>query len=119
MKDNAKKLVDNVKNPRMEPKQAPRRPPFYTFKQKKEIKEKMFQNKQQSPTEVTGELVKADCMNHGYRIISDIGEGAYAKVKLAEVLPSKLARNQIMADAAEQSGELKVLNLKLSLIFVY
>lgn len=59
--------------------------------------------------EVSSEATKTDCMNHGYRIIRTLGEGAYAKVKLAEVSASRLARNEEMSIKSEfTDGELQV-----------
>ena len=64
---------------------------------------------EQSPKELSTEGIKADCLNHGYRIIKTLGEGAYAKVKLAEVMASRLARNEAMSIQSEFSdGELQV-----------
>lgn len=54
------------------------------------------------------EVIRADCMSHGYKVEKTIGEGAYAKVKLAEVMPSKMARIPEMADYADYEGTLKV-----------
>ena len=42
------------------------------------------------------------------KIDKTVGEGAYAKVKLADVLPSKMARNADLADNADNDGNLKV-----------
>ena len=58
--------------------------------------------------EVASDVIRADCTNHGYMLDKTVGEGAYAKVKLAEVLPAKLARNQTLADIAEETGNLQV-----------
>jgi ribosomal protein L22 len=58
--------------------------------------------------EIVADVIHADCYNHGYRIEKTIGEGAYAKVKLAEVLPSKLARLPDMDSHIDHEGNLKV-----------
>ncbi|XP_071180268.1 serine/threonine-protein kinase MARK2-like [Mytilus edulis] len=61
------------------------------------------------PKERSSEDVKKECMTHGYRIIRTLGEGAYAKVKLAEVMARRLARNEAMSIQSEYSdGELQV-----------
>ncbi|KAJ8312732.1 hypothetical protein KUTeg_010105 [Tegillarca granosa] len=71
-------------------------------------KRSMFECKTPDPKELSSEIIKADCLNHGYRLIRTLGEGAYAKVKLAEVMPSKLARNEAMSELAADTGELQV-----------
>ncbi|XP_060582113.1 serine/threonine-protein kinase MARK1-like isoform X2 [Ruditapes philippinarum] len=58
--------------------------------------------------EIVADVIHADCYNHGYRIEKTIGEGAYAKVKLAEALPSKLARLPDMDSHIDHEGNLKV-----------
>lgn len=82
---------------------------------KKSVKDKspfnkrpLFLNEPRSNKEISSDVIRADCMNHGYRLGKTIGEGAYAKVKLAEVLPAKLARNQTLADLAEETDCLQV-----------
>lgn len=71
----------------------------------------IFEQHNQNPKEISAEIIKADCMNHGYRLDGTIGEGAYAKVKLAHILAGKLARNRNMSEIVEESGELKVSKL--------
>ena len=61
----------------------------------------IFLHEQRSNKEISKDIIRADCMNHGYRIEKSVGEGAYAKVKSAEVLPAKLARNETLAELAE------------------
>ncbi|XP_060064733.1 uncharacterized protein LOC132545081 [Ylistrum balloti] len=68
----------------------------------------IFEHQSKSQSDRTTDLVNADCTNHGYRLSDPLGEGAYAKVKKAEVMPSKLARNQVMADIAGESGKMDV-----------
>ncbi|XP_069136547.1 serine/threonine-protein kinase MARK2-like [Argopecten irradians] len=68
----------------------------------------IFEHKNKSQSDRSTDLVNADCTNHGYRLTGTLGEGAYAKVKKAEVMPSKLARNQTMSDIAGESGKLEV-----------
>ncbi|XP_033747149.1 serine/threonine-protein kinase MARK2-like [Pecten maximus] len=68
----------------------------------------IFEYKTQSQSDRSTDLVNADCTNHGYHLTDALGEGAYAKVKKAEVMPSKLARNQTMADIAGESGKMDV-----------
>ena len=63
----------------------------------------IFLHEQRSNKEISKDIIRADCMNHGYRVEKSIGEGAYAKVKSAEVLPAKLARNQTLAELAEET----------------
>ena len=63
----------------------------------------IFRHEQRSNKEISRDIIRADCMNHGYRLEKTIGEGAYAKVKSAEVLPSKLARNETLAELAEET----------------
>ncbi|XP_045172121.2 uncharacterized protein LOC123534106 [Mercenaria mercenaria] len=59
-------------------------------------------------SEIAADVIRADCIKRGYHIGKTIGEGAYAKVKLAEVLPSKIARFPDMAEHADNEGNLKV-----------
>lgn len=80
-----------------------------------QIKQSLFEHHSQNPKELSNEIIKADCMNHGYRLDGTIGEGAYAKVKLAHILAGKLARNPTMSDIVEESGELKVMVFDLGL----
>ncbi|OWF41153.1 serine/threonine-protein kinase MARK2-like [Mizuhopecten yessoensis] len=68
----------------------------------------IFEHKSKSQSDRTTDLVNADCINHGYRLADILGEGAYAKVKKADIMPSKLARNQTMADIAGDSGQMEV-----------
>lgn len=68
----------------------------------------IFEHKSQLQSVRTSDLVNADCVNHGYRLTDTLGEGAYAKVRKADVMPSKLAKNQTMADIAGDSGEMQV-----------
>ena len=72
-------------------------------------KHSIFVAEPRQQKEIASDVIRADCMNHGYRLDKSIGEGAYAKVKLAEVLPAKLARNQTLADIAEETGNLQVI----------
>lgn len=59
--------------------------------------------------EVESDAAKTECMNHGYRLIRTLGEGAYAKVKLADVSASRLARNEEMSVMSQfTDGELQV-----------
>lgn len=71
-------------------------------------KDSIFVTPPRNFSAIDADVIHADCMNHGYRIEKIIGEGAYAKVKLAEVLQSKLARNPDMAEQADYDGNLKV-----------
>lgn len=71
-------------------------------------KDSLFVTPPRNFSAIDADVIRADCMNHGYRIEKVIGEGAYAKVKLAEVLQSKLARNPSMAEQADYDGNLKV-----------
>ena len=54
------------------------------------------------------EAIRSDCHKHGYLVENTIGEGAYAKVKLAEVTPQKMLRIPDMAEYADYEGTLKV-----------
>ena len=76
----------------------------------------IFVSEPRSHKEVVSDVIWADCMNHGYKLEKSIGEGAYAKVKLAEVLPAKLARNQTLAEIAEETGVLQVIHAVLGLV---
>ena len=58
--------------------------------------------------QISSETIASDCSAHGYTVIKTIGAGAYAKVKLAEATPSKLARNPDLAEHADDDGNVKV-----------
>ncbi|KAK3083089.1 hypothetical protein FSP39_013688 [Pinctada imbricata] len=79
-----------------------------TAGQKGTGKKNLFEYKGNSAADVSAETVKKDLMNHGYRVIRTIGEGAYAKVKLAEVMASKIARVEAMGELTNDEGELQV-----------
>lgn len=88
-----------------------RKPPTCKYHRYKSVKSRsIFEYKTQNASEIASEIVHADLINHGYRLVKTLGEGAYAKVKLAEVMPSRLARNQILADLADD-GEIQVCEL--------
>ena len=82
--DNHKRILNSAK--------AEKQPPS--------LRDSIFKAPARNYKEIAEDVIRADCMNHGYRIEKTIGEGAYAKVKLAEVLPSKIARNEKLADVA-------------------
>ncbi|ESO97941.1 hypothetical protein LOTGIDRAFT_103379 [Lottia gigantea] len=67
----------------------------------------VFVNKQPDHRELASEIIRSDCINKGYRVVKSLGSGAYAKVKLAEVSVSKLARHASMADHLD-TGNLQV-----------
>ncbi|CAC5410437.1 Testis-specific serine/threonine-protein kinase 5,Testis-specific serine/threonine-protein kinase 1,Hormonally up-regulated neu tumor-associated kinase homolog B [Mytilus coruscus] len=80
-----------------------------TEQRQKTKSKSIFESGPTTPKDWSPENVKKDCMNHGYRIIKTLGEGAYAKVKLAEVMARRLARNEEMSIKSEFSdGELQV-----------
>lgn len=85
-------------------------------KQTSPRKESIFVTPPRDPKDVAEDVIHADCMNHGYRVERTVGEGAYAKVKLAEVLTSKLARNLEMCEHVDNDGNCKV---KINQIFYY
>lgn len=68
----------------------------------------VFANPEKNLSQLAAEVIRADCLKHGYLVGNTIGEGAYAKVKLAEVIPSKMARMPDMTDFADYEGSLKV-----------
>ncbi|KAL4224236.1 hypothetical protein ACF0H5_017689 [Mactra antiquata] len=77
-------------------------------KQSSPRKESIFITPTRDYTDISEDVIHADCFNHGYRVEKTVGEGAYAKVKLAEVLTSKLARNPSMCEHVDTEGNFKV-----------
>lgn len=75
---------------------------------KSKADDNIFASNPRNFNQLTASVIRADCLKHGYKVEKTIGEGAYAKVKLAEVLPSKMARNPEMAEFADDDGILKV-----------
>eukprot|EP00105_Crassostrea_gigas_P034289 XP_019918437.1 PREDICTED: MAP/microtubule affinity-regulating kinase 3-like [Crassostrea gigas] len=68
----------------------------------------IFEIAPRDPNYISTDTVKTELYHHGYRVIKSVGEGAYAKVKLAEVMANKLARNEALADMVETTNALTV-----------
>ncbi|XP_052717620.1 serine/threonine-protein kinase MARK2-like [Crassostrea angulata] len=68
----------------------------------------IFEIAPRDPNYISTDTVKTELYHHGYRVIKSVGEGAYAKVKLAEVMAKKLARNEALADMVETTNALTV-----------
>lgn len=69
----------------------------------------LFKNEPENTKLRASDVIRSECLNHGYRLEDNtLGEGAYAKVKLAEVLSGKLARNKIMAEIVDEMGDFEV-----------
>ncbi|XP_048740379.2 testis-specific serine/threonine-protein kinase 5-like [Ostrea edulis] len=69
------------------------------------------------------DIIKSELYQHGYRFVKFLGQGGYAKVVLAEIMPGKLARYKADADstgnACVLSVAIKVINkLKVSKDFL-
>ncbi|XP_061198065.1 serine/threonine-protein kinase MARK2-like [Saccostrea echinata] len=76
-------------------------------------KNSIFENTLLNPKNISADIVKKELYEHGYRSIKPLGEGAYAKVRLAEVIPSKLARNDVIA---HQAGDARVFLVAIKVI---
>ncbi|XP_062614346.1 serine/threonine-protein kinase MARK2-like isoform X2 [Saccostrea cucullata] len=76
-------------------------------------KNSIFENTHLDSKCVSADIVKKELYDHGYRSIKPVGEGAYAKVRLAEVMPSKLARNDVLAN---QAGDASVFLVAIKVI---
>eukprot|EP00918_Siedleckia_nematoides_P023942 GHVU01051651.1.p1 GENE.GHVU01051651.1~~GHVU01051651.1.p1 ORF type:complete len:584 (-),score=65.06 GHVU01051651.1:124-1875(-) len=51
---------------------------------------------------------RADCRMHGYHVGKSLGEGAYAKVRLATIMPEKLKGDPRIADIVKRAGHEQV-----------
>ncbi|XP_048257092.1 testis-specific serine/threonine-protein kinase 1-like isoform X1 [Haliotis rufescens] len=80
-------------------------------------KGQLFSCKSQTAKETESEIVMTECLGRGYRLLGKtLGEGAYAKVSLAEVSAAKLARCKGLSDTVDGSNPfvaIKVINKKL------
>ena len=68
----------------------------------------IFEIEPRDPNNISSDIVKKELYHHGYRVVKSVGEGAYAKVKLAEVMASKIARNEALAELAENTSDVTV-----------
>nr|XP_022341133.1 sucrose non-fermenting protein kinase 1-like isoform X2 [Crassostrea virginica] len=68
----------------------------------------IFEIEPRDPNNISTDIVKKELYHHGYRVVKSVGEGAYAKVKLAEVMASKIARNEALAELAENTSDVTV-----------
>ncbi|XP_048735932.1 testis-specific serine/threonine-protein kinase 5-like [Ostrea edulis] len=59
------------------------------------------------------DIIKSELYQHGYRFVKFLGQGGYAKVVLAEIMPGKLARYEADADS---TGNACVLSVAIKVI---